>query len=1175
MMCTHRKSAHNSQIPSGIQHPRTAKGNSGGMVATSGVTSRLLWIAGLLMALALPAAVFGQSAASISGTTKDASGALVPGARVVITNVDTGVSQFGVSNNDGVYAIPNIRPGAYAIVVTKSGFATVQQKNVVLQVNQAAVFNFTLPVGNVKQQVVVSSVNENVQTSTAALGTVIERRSVNDLPLNGRNFTQLLELTPGVSRISTDQNAGGGGGISGNAIGAFTFPSVNGQRNRSNMFLLDGVNDLGSYFGTYNYEPIVDDIEEFKVQSHNDLAEDGGVTGGIVNVVTKGGTNDLHGSLWEFLRNSSFDARNYFLPTVNPLHQNQFGGTVGGPVVLPHLYNGHNRTFFFFAYEGFRNSEAAQNLGTTVTPAELNGDFSSLLSKGVVIYNPFSTRQDPNHPGQYLRDPFPNNQIPSNLLSPAAVLYAKTIFPQPNASGLPGGRNFIDTTPSRLSDNSFTGRIDQAFGQHDLMFGRISTFDEPSAKSGGFPGALNTIDVNGYNIAVHEEHVFGPKTILEIYFGRNVGYAHEISTLPNAPAGFSQQLMSLGFSSQFIDSFGKPQIPQFDISGYLSDVGPGGNIVTSHQFANTWQDGANFTRILGRHTIKFGGSYATNNFDLNDIEAQESMSEFQTSNLEQPTSPSGAPTGDGMASFLIGVPTSAGYRNTVEKEYSGSVDDLYLQDQMQLSARLSVNLGIRWDVSIWPALNKAGTSGGYIGDMDLNNGTYILRGVPPACSSSVGAPCIPGGTLPANVVVKGGGDSLHNTDWSNWQGRVGIAYRVRSNLSLLGGYSRFYDNWNGVTQLAQDLGGTWPTVGILSAPSLNTNQPTALIGDPLGQGSGAMVYPSATPFTKAGTYYNPNLKTPYADQWNVGLEQGLGNNTLLSLVYSGSHSSRLDIHALQNTAMFPAPGTKTQVASRRRYPYIVPTHYDDSTGNSNYNALQATLNRRTHDGLTYLVSYTWSKSIDLACSGIYGATSCLLQDPYHPQTDRSVSSFDLTNMFSASVVYQLPFGRDHSMFSGQGFAGQMGNALLGGWSVNGIGSLTSGTPYSVTVNGDIANTGNTFVQADEVGNPTPAHRSVNEWIDPAAFAAPPRYSFGTFGRNALRSDVYRNLDLSVFKNFLFRDNRSLQFRADAFNTPNTVVFAAPSHVVGTKSFGTVGGTANTPRELQLALKLMF
>jgi hypothetical protein len=313
------------------------------------------------------------------------------------------------------------------------------------------------------------------------------------------------------------------------------------------------------------------------------------------------------------------------------------------------------------------------------------------------------------------------------------------------------------------------------------------------------------------------------------------------------------------------------------------------------------------------------------------------------------------------------------------------------------------------------------------------------------------------------------------------------------------------------------------------------------------------------------------MKQPLSDQWNLGIDQGLGSSTALSLYYAGSHDIHLDLGGVQNTAKYPAAGTPAQVASRRMYPYIVPTNFDASTGNSNYNALQAKLQGRDADHLQYLLSYTWSKSIDLACSGSFGSEGCLLQDPYNPKADRSVSGFDLTHILSGSVVYQLPFGKGRHF----NIDNTVLNTALGGWQVNAIASLTSGTPYSVTVSGDIANVGNTFVQANLVGNPTPAHRTPEKWIDPAAFASPAVYNFGTFGRNALRSDRYKNLDLSIFKAFPIVRESSLEFRAEAFNATNTPVFAAPNSIVGSPTFGAVSTLSNLSRQVQLALKFQF
>ncbi len=1037
-----------------------------------------------------------------------------------------------------------------------------------LAVNQAGLFNITLVPGSIQQTISVSANSSSQQTTTAALGAVIATKSVTDLPLNGRNFTQMLELTPGVSRVTVAQNATGG--QTSDPIGTFTFPSVNGQRNRANMFLLDGGNDLNSYNGAYNYQPIVDGIQEFKVQSHNDLAEFGQVTGGIVNVVTKSGTNQFHGSLWEFIRNSAFDARNYFATVVNPLRQNQFGATLGGPVLIPHIYNGRDRTFFFFAYEGFRQSQSAQTLLTTPTPAQLSGDFSNLLSKGIVIYNPFSTRPDPNKPGQYLRDPFPNNRIPSSLISSAALTYAKALFPAPTLTGVAGG-NVYDNQSISTNSDSYSGRMDQAFGSRDLLYGRASAFNQPYVASTGIPTVTEPNLLSGYNVTVHEVHTFGATSTLEAYFTRNSGHLTQQLAYPTVPSGFVQTLINAGFSSTFLNGYSTPTtngIPGIAVTGYLT--------VPSSLFQDTtgsdvFEYGGAFSKILGRHTLKAGGLFATNNYREPIDAASETTSSFQTSNLENPTSSGGASTGDGLASFLLGVPTAAQRRSQLEREHGGRIGGAYLQDQIRLTPRLSVNLGVRWDVTIWPVLGYLNDGQGYVGDMNLHNGTYIITAIPPACSSTRGAPCIPGGTLPANVVVTPNKNrTLHNTDYGNWQGRVGLAYQVSPKTSVHAGYGRFYDEWSYVTQQAQSFAGTWPSVGLLTANSLNQTIPTVTIQDPLSLGA-SEILPAPTPFNNATYYRSPDMLSPYSDQWNLGVEQALGGDTSFTLTYAGSHSLRIDLGSLQNTAEYPAPGTPAQVASRRKYPYIIPTNFDDSTGNSNYNALQTTLNRRTSGGLTYLVSYTWSKSIDLACSGSAGVEGCQVQNPYNPRADRSVSGFDLTHIFSGSVVYELPFGSDRRYKSSHALV----NTALGGWQVNTITSFSSGTPYTLTVSGDIANVGNTFVQPNLAGNPVPQQRSAKEWINPSAFVTPPRYTFGTFGRNALRSNWYRDVDLSVFKVFPLFERANIEFRAEAFNLTNSAVFAAPGSTVGTPTFGVVSTLANTPRELQFALKIQF
>ncbi len=661
--------------------------------------SLLFFVLGAGIMVMPPAAYSQQSSASINGTVKDSSGAVVEGATITLTNIGTAVSRSSTSNSAGDYVVIDILPASYSIRVSKPGFSSVTQRQITLNVNQTATYDFTLTVGATQQTVTVEAAAVAIEASTAELGTVINEQAVKDLPLNGRNFTQLLTLTPGASPVSVGQNSGGGGGFAGNAVGSFSFPALNGQRNRSNMFLMDGVIDLGSFIGNYNISPIIDVVQEFKVQSHNDLAEFGQAPGGIVNVATKSGTNSYHASVWEFLRNEKFDARNTFVDKRNPLRQNQFGVAGGGPVWIPKLYNGKNRTFFYGGYEGYRQSRASQSTGLAPTAAQLNGDFSGISNK---IYNPATGA------------PFLNNQIPSNLLNPIAVAYAKVNFPlgPPVASG----NNYIDSTPTHLNQDSYQIRVDQTFGEHDSLFARVSYYNEPQIGSNGYTGTASFANDYGWNGVLHETHTFSPTAVMDAFFGRNVGDADTGSNVPGAPAGFANQLIQAGVSSNFLGNFqgGQgPFVPGMNVSGYL---GGAQQSVQDTRYADNWTFGGSFTKILGRHTLKMGANFATNNTVSPIYNASESFSATPTQNPASTTD-----TGNPLASFLLGLPDGANRRNVLETEHGGWVNGAYFQDEFKINSRLTLNLGLRWDVTLWPIYGNPPAPDAYVGDLDLSN----------------------------------------------------------------------------------------------------------------------------------------------------------------------------------------------------------------------------------------------------------------------------------------------------------------------------------------------------------------------------------------------------------------------------------------------------------------------
>src|SRR5215469_12711225 len=458
---------------------------------------RAVVLLGVFCCLLMPYKAWAQQAqAAINGTVHDTSGAVVPDASVVLHNIDTHLDRKTTTNSVGAYSLTGIQPGNYNLTVSKEGFTTSLQQNVTLVVNQTATFDVTLTTGAMSKTVTVQATAAALETSTSELGVAIVKREVNDLPLNGRNFTQLLALTPGVVTINVSQN-GSTGGVWSNPIGTFTYPSVNGQTNRSDFFMLDGVNNQGSFGSTYAVAPIVDDIQEFKVQSHNDDASFGGSLGGIINVVTKSGTSQYHGSGWEFHRGADFDALPTFQPRGVPYSftQNQFGGAGGGPIEIPG-HSGEPKTFFYAAYEGFRNSSLPPALFyTTPTAAQLAGDFSAFSGQ---IYNPYSVSNGVTQPfrcdgaGNPLPAPGPTfiqaagtpcNKIPSNMIDQNMVTYAQKVFPAPNLTNSAQG-NGIDTTSTNTRQDTGTLRIDHQFSQRDNVWARYVGFWQPVNGSG-------------------------------------------------------------------------------------------------------------------------------------------------------------------------------------------------------------------------------------------------------------------------------------------------------------------------------------------------------------------------------------------------------------------------------------------------------------------------------------------------------------------------------------------------------------------------------------------------------------------------------------------------------------------------------------------------------------------
>ena len=1153
------------------------------------------------MVIASSPAAFSQGGTgAINGTISDTSGAVIPKAKVTLTNTANGAQRSVVSNDTGTYVFPGVIPGTYNVEVTADGFNTSKIAELKIEVNQTVTQNFSLAVGSTKQEVTVEASVVHIESSTAELGTAIATREVNDLPLNGRNFTQLLTLTPGISPISTAQNAGGGSNWGGNTIGSFTFPSVNGQSNRSNEFLLDGFNDGQVFMGMVGTTPIIDGLQEFKVQSHNDSSVYGGVLGGIVNVASKVGTNQYHGDAWEFLRNNDLDARNYFIADTIPYKQNQFGATVGGPIIPGKFRGGAPKSWFFAAYEGYRSVRSNSALINVPTPAEMGGDLSALT--GTQIFNPYSTRPDPANPGSYLRDPFmcdnggnslpvtagtlsgswfqaagtPCNKIPSSLINSSLVKYVQADLPTPINTNV-AGTNAIDTTPNRIRQDTASLRLDHQFSENTSAWLRYTGFTQPDSFAVSWPGSTSYLYDHGYQGAVQVTHTFGGGSkVLSAGFGRNDAQTNNGNHL-GVPANLWE---TVGFSPAYADIFhqSKELNPSVTYSGF--NTRPGAKIQYTHM-SDVYEGKTDFTWVHSRHTMQMGADFATDNTQSPIEYIDENYSTAQTAN---PEAAKGVVTGAGLASFLLGTPDNADYRNVHETTHGGWIDGFYFQDSWKATSKLTVNVGARYDVMLMAVYGSPADHNQYEGDLDLDHGQYILSRMAPACnpSSGVGAPCIPGGTLPANVIVTpfSGGRIYHHT-FDNLGPRVGLAYQVRPNTVVRAAFGKFFDTWQSSSQLAQNYEGTWPDLGQLIGnnfdyPTSTNPLPTVNWADPFNAAGGSVPLPGPTPFNQVQWYMDPRAQNPYSEQWNLGIQQSLGSSTVLEADYVGQHSSRLECCGDDNVAVTPGPGDgSAAVDPRRPYPYITPTYYDKSIGKASYNGFQFKLRRNTTKGLSYIISYTWSKVINLGCDGSFGAEGCNVQQIYDFKANRSVAGFDIPHLLNANATYDLPFGTGRQFASGN----KMVNALIGHWGLNGIFTIRSGEPFTVGVNGDIPNVGGSNnVRANIVGPAIPGTRTWQTYLNTASFQVPAEYTFGDTGRNAFRLGSLSNIDMSLMRDFPIPlgEATRLQFRMEAFNAINHAVLGGClDGTVQDANFGIANCTRNTEREVQFALKLYF
>jgi hypothetical protein len=1152
------------------------------------------------------------ASAEINGTISDASGGAVSGATVKLTNQATQVTDQTSTNSSGYFVFINVQPGSYTLSVGATGFKTAQVPAFTLAVNQNMTRNLVLDVGAVNQTVEVTAEAPLLQQSSSNLGTVISEQAVKELPLNGRNFTQLMILTPGANPISTAQGSNSVGfqdaGVSAIPGTQFFKPSLHGQQNRSVLYYLDGIINTDFRGSIYGFLPIIDTVQEFKVQSHNEKTEYGSVLGGVVNLVSKSGTNSYHGSAWEFVRNNVFDARDPFKDFCNPArcaagtssttgasplpyHQNEFGAAAGGPVIK-------NKTFFYAGYEGWRYSKSNLNLGVVPTSAELGGDFSQSIYKQP-IYNPFTTSCTGS--GSSTRcsvQPFAGQKIPAQYISPAMQKYFAGYLAQPNLTGF-AANNYVEGRPQTDSNNGWQVRLDQNWTDRTTMFLRLSQMWVNDVQPVTGTNETTPSSYHAYNFGGGIDHIFSPNVIFDLRAGavlKPYVFNQALSSAGTAPAA------SAGFTN--LNQYGG-MVVDLATPYITNDIGQRGFSPRGNPGIN-WD--ASLTWIKGNHNIKVGAQFIYVNRLQNNLFQQFTFADAQTSNV------GARGTGNSLASALLGtVNTYTGQLpELAEVHFKFDVWSGYIQDEWKLKPNFTLNLGFRYEYLPAIGLLNNRLSNG----LNLFSQQYLIGASSVAsCSTPPAAfvnPCIPGGisSVPFNdhIVFTGQQSATPPAVKDNWGPRIGIAWQFMQNTVLRAGYGLFYDTVSARSQYAQNdiEGPTWPwTIGI-NAQAANVssggvwpggpNNPLTLITGLEGNFPNPIVQPS--PWTTAGGSYinSPDFKDARSQQWNIGIQRQFARGMMLDVAYVGSKDTRLDYTGYANAAPHanPAGTAAATIDAQKLMPFMVPTwHYSQSIGIANYNALEASFQKRFSGGLLTLLSYTWSKSLDQSSgwfaaengSGQGGTGASVVQNYFTPKQNYGQSSYNIPQLLTWSTVYELPFGRGRRWLNHGALSWVLGN-----WETNYVFMARSGQAFNLGVSGDIANiSGNggtltNYGRPNLVGDPnapcTISGASVPAggqacYLNPAAFAVPSG-SFGNLGRDVFRSQPFFNMDFSLVKTIPFGESRSIQLRFESFNTFNFQILGAPNvTIAGNTGFGQVQQIASTPRELQLGAKITF
>lgn len=1139
--------------------------------------SRLVLALVVLLA-SLPAAAQ-QGRGTISGTITDASGASVPAANVRIVNTATNAATAVVSNDEGYFTAPALPVGIYSVTAEKTGFKRLAQSNITLQVDGRISLNLVMEVGATAESIEVTAEAPLVDVGSATVGKVVENRRIAELPLNGRNALALVMLTPGVKSQAGPTNSGFVD--RGTALSAI---SINGGPSSLNSFILDGGNNNSAYLADVNVNPTVDAVEEFKVQSNTMSAEFGFTAGGVVNIVTRSGTNQFHGSGTYFVRNDAFDARRAYTASKEVFRYHQYGGTIGGPIKLPKLYDGKDRSFFFFNYEGWQNKRNRSNILSVPIEEQRNGNFSRLFNANgtlIPIYDPATTVANPNGSG-FIRQAFPGNIIPSNRLDPVSQQMLQ-FFPLPNQAPLnafTNSNNWIGQVSENRDMTQFTTKIDHRFSEKNTLSGRYMYYKH--FNDNGLAGSLPDPNVRArldnyknYNILLNDTHSFTPTLLNEL----RVGVTRQ-----------AFPFTAYSYGQDWPQKLGLPSNVPADTLPRIDAGLPGfGAFTVGLRGGTTWQFFDMATKIVRSHTLKAGVDVRVQQANNYQREVPSGQFNFPAGLTGNPQNQAG--TGSQFATFMLGTVGSATQIRYSGESQAAKSYSVFIQDDWKASRRLTLNLGLRWDHQQPPFERNCGTS------------TFN----PSLTNPETG---LPGRMTYACVDY---GRTYLQPRYNDLGPRFGFAYDVtgRGRTVIRGGYSIFYPQI-----FYRDFFGT--TAGFANTstaflpPNNNTNLPAFNFKDgyptryaePLGAALGPSFLVS-----QGVNWDQPNEKTPQSQQWTVSLQQQLPGKWLIDAAYSanmGSHlaASGYDFNqldpqynslglSLQDQVSNPYAGrvpgalggaTISRSQSLRPFPYYTTVNVRaPRTGMSNYHALLVSVERRLSSGFAILGSYTFAKLISdsaIVPSNFgaveVGSDNGYQNGKYDRRAERSIDPTDVANRLVISGIYELPFGRGRKFANSNAVA----DKIIGGWQLNAITTLQGGLPLVIRgANNFLANRPNSTGVSAKLDNPTP-----ERWFNTDAFINPANFTFGNVGRTLpdVRGPGVVNFDISAIKDTQILERLRLQFRAEMFNifnhtnygNPGQSFSAGPDGRNQSATFGVIT-SARDPRIIQFGARLIF